>query len=351
MTKTPRPWQNSVVRPGVPLREALQCLDKGALQIVLVVSEGGKLEGVLTDGNFRRALLRGDDLAAPVETAMTRQPVVAREESDRHERLALLRTAGVHHLPIINKTGLLCDLVTIDELTGLSEKPNWVILMAGGLGERLHPLTRERPKPLLEVDGKPILEIIVEGFAEQGFKNIFLSVNYKAEMIRSHFGDGSRWGVEIRYLHEEKRLGTGGALSLLPQNPDAPFIVMNGDLLTKVTFDEMLRFHAEHEATATMAVRDYCYQIPYGVVDLQDSYIRAVEEKPEHRAFVNAGIYVLSPEVLAHIPANEYFDMTTLIGRLVQNTMKAAAFPLREYWIDVGRLEEFQRAQEEWTQI
>jgi NDP-sugar pyrophosphorylase family protein len=229
--------------------------------------------------------------------------------------------------------------VTLDDLIGAVERPNWVVLMAGGLGTRLRPLTEDCPKPMLPVGGKPILESILESFVEQGFRRFFFSVNYKAEMVQDHFGDGSRWGVRIDYLHEDRRLGTAGALSLLDDRPDAPLVVMNGDLLTRASFDKLLDFHYAQSATATMTVRDYDFQVPYGVVKIDGTQIVSIEEKPVQKFFVSAGIYVLSPSV---------FDMPSLFSRLINEGQKVAAYPLKEYWLDIGRIEEFERAQREW---
>jgi NDP-sugar pyrophosphorylase family protein len=225
-----------------------------------------------------------------------------------------------------------------------------VVLMAGGLGTRLQPLTDECPKPLLAVGGRPILETILESFAEQGFKRIFLSVNHKAEMIRSHFGAGERWGVQVEYLHESIRLGTAGALSLLPERPTTPVVVMNGDLLTRTNFDNLLRFHNAQDAIATMAVREYDFQVPYGVVRLNGANIESIEEKPVQRFFVNAGIYTLSPEALDYLPIQTMFDMPNLFEHLIAAGKTTAAYPLREYWLDIGRLEELERAQREWAE-
>jgi NDP-sugar pyrophosphorylase family protein len=221
--------------------------------------------------------------------------------------------------------------------------------MAGGLGERLRPLTDSCPKPMLHVGGKPILENILESFIDQGFCNFFISVNYMAEAIIDYFGDGSCWGVSINYLREDKRLGTAGALSLLPSTPEEPFFVMNGDLLTKIRFDSMLQFHKEHKAAATMAVREYDFQVPYGVVKMNGAQIQSIDEKPIHKFFVSAGIYLLAPEVMAHVPNGQHLDMPNLFEQTSSAGGVATAFPLREYWIDIGRLEEFEKAQNEWV--
>jgi dTDP-glucose pyrophosphorylase len=342
-------WQDIVVTPATPLREAIACLDRGGLQLVLVVDDGGRLAGVLSDGDIRRAVLRNVDLASQTRDVMSRNPTTAIVSSTGPELLALMRTKVLRHLPLIDHHHQVVGLATLESLLKGVERPNSVVLMAGGLGSRLMPLTESCPKPMLAVGGKPILETILECFFEQGFRKFYFSVNYLAHRFVEHFGDGSRWGVEITYLHENKRLGTAGALSLLPLKPLEPLIVMNGDLLTRVRFDKMIDFHLEHEAAATMAVREYDLQVPYGVVKLDGHRILALEEKPIQRFFVNGGIYVLSPDALTHIPPDSFFDMPTLFTQLKQQGETTAAYPLREYWLDIGRMEEFERAQREWS--
>lgn len=341
-------WKDVVVSPETLLGDAIAKVDASGLQVALVLAPDDSLLGILTDGNIRRAILAGKGLQVPVSEVMSPQPTAVPASMARDEMLALMRLKVFHHLPLVDEAGRVVGLVTVDDLVGAAERPNWVVLMAGGLGTRLQPLTDECPKPLLSVGGKPILETIIESFAEQGFKRIFLAVNYKAEMIRDHFGAGDRWGVQVEYLHESTRLGTAGALSLLPKRPTAPVVVMNGDLLTRPNFDNLLQFHHAQGAAATMAVREYGFQVPYGVVRLDGARIEAIEEKPVQRFFVNAGIYVLSPEALDHLPTETFFDMPTLFEHLIVAGKTTAAYPLREYWIDIGRMEELERAQQEW---
>jgi len=341
-------WQNAVVPPDAPLREAIARIDKAGFQLALVTDGQGRLAGTLSDGDVRRAILRGCDLATPTSTVMNPHPTTAMAGATKEELLALMRRKVLRQLPLLDAAGRIVDLATLDELAGVAERTNWVVLMAGGLGTRLQPLTKDTPKPMLPVSGKPILENILESFVEQGFRRFFLSVNYLADAVRGHFGDGARWGVDIQYLVEDKRLGTAGALSLLPQRPVDPIIVMNGDLLTRVRFDNMLHFHSEHGSAATMAVREYDFQVPYGVVRLEGINISHIDEKPIQRFFVNAGIYALSPEALEHVPGGVFFDMPTLFERMVARGFQVSAYPVREYWLDVGRLEEFERAQQEW---
>lgn len=343
-------WKSVVVRPETQLAEAIAKVDASGLQVALVLASDGKLVGILTDGNIRRAVLAGKDLHVPVSEVMNPRPTAVPASVSGEEMLALMRHMTIHHLPLLDGDGRVIGLATFDELVGMT-RPNWVVLMAGGVGTRLQPLTEDCPKPLLPVAGKPILEIIVESFAAQGFKRIFLSINYKAEMIRNHFGTGNRWGVQVEYLHERTPLGTAGALSLLPERPTVPIVVMNGDLLIQTRFDNLLQFHQTQGAEATMAVREYDFRVPYGVVRLDGARIEAIEEKPARRFFINAGIYALSPSALDHLSGETFCDMPTLFDRMIAGGLNTVAYPLREYWLDIGRLEEFERAQSEWPRF
>jgi dTDP-glucose pyrophosphorylase/predicted transcriptional regulator len=341
-------WKNAVVSPETSLGDAIAVVDASGLQVALVVSSDGILQGILTDGNIRRAILAGKSLQVRVSEAMSPKPTTVTASTSREQLLTLMRRKVFHQLPVVDDGGRIVGLVTLDELAGAAQKPNWVVLMAGGLGTRLQPLTNDCPKPLLLVNGKPILETILESFIEQGFQRFYLAVNYKAEMIREYFGHGERWGVQIEYLQEPTQLGTAGALSLLPQRPDHPLLVMNGDLLTRANFENLLQFHADQGADATMAVREYDFQVPYGVIKLDGLHISAIEEKPTQRFFVSAGIYAFSPTALEHIPVGTFFDMPFFFEKLISLNKTAVAYPLREYWLDIGRHEEFAKAQQEW---
>ncbi len=262
-----------------------------------------------------------------------------------------MKLKQIRHIPVVNENGSVIKLELWTELFSSQERDNLVVLMAGGLGSRLSPLTNECPKPLLKIGSKPILETILESFTETGFRKFYITVNYKAEMVEEYFGDGEKWGVEIHYIREEKSLGTAGALGLLPEKPVRPLIIMNGDVLTKVNFGQLLDFHRQHQAQATMCVRDYDFQIPYGVAKMEKHRLTRIDEKPLQRYFVNAGIYVLDPEVLELIPKNDYYDMTDLFSKLMEYKCETAGFPLREYWIDVGRISDFERANGEFARI
>ncbi len=339
-----RKWRDVLLAPAATLGDAIGRIDAAGYQIALIVESDDRLIGVVTDGDVRRAILQGMPLSAPVTALMNAAPVTAVQGISGREQLAVMRRHVIHQLPIVNQANRVVGLVLIDDLIGATEKPNWAVLMAGGLGARLRPLTESVPKPMLIVRGKPILEGIVENLVSEGFRRLYVSVNYRADMIMDHFGDGSSWGIEISYLREATRLGTAGALSLLPQAPQHSIIVMNGDLLTRANLSSQLEFHEAHKSAATMAVREYDFQVPYGVVRTSGERITSVEEKPVQKFFINAGIYALSPQALAHIPRATYFDMPTLFDRLNSSGALTIAFPLREYWLDIGRVEDYEQA-------
>lgn len=337
-------WRKILVSPETPIVEALGILGQGALQIVLVVDSDTRLLGTVTDGDVRTAILSGVSLEEPVNRIMCPTPTTAALEDDVDTILATMRRRDILHLPLLDEEGRVIGLHNLKDFLAPRGYPNLVVLMAGGLGSRLMPLTEECPKPLLCVGGKPILQIILENFVNCGFRRFAISVNYKAEMLERHFGDGSAWGAHIEYLREPMRLGTAGALTLLPQRPAEPFLVMNGDLLTKLNFANLLSFHEQHAAQATMCIRQYDFQIPYGVVRTKGHKLLGVVEKPVHRFFVNAGIYAFDPDVLDFVPNGRFFDMTELFGTLVKRGVSTAAFPLREYWLDIGQMQDYQRA-------
>jgi len=340
-----------VVSEETPLIETLRRIDQGNLQLA-VVERDGKIVGTVTDGDVRRALLSGVGLDASVDQVMNRTPIVGQVGISNMAALTLMRRHSIHQLPIVDAEGKVTEVRLIDDLAVVPpSEDHWVVLMAGGLGSRLKPLTNETPKPLLRIGDKPILETIMTGFIKAGFGKFFISINYKAEMIREYFGDGSGWGVEISYLEERERLGTAGALSLLPERPTQPFFVMNGDLLTTVNFEQMLKYHREHQAFSTVCVREHSITVPFGVVDFDDHRLTGIREKPTQKFFVNAGVYLLDPGILDHIYVNEVIDMPSLINRTLAKGKPSVGFPLREYWIDVGRLDDLQRASDEFQRI
>ncbi len=347
----PDSWKDIAIEPAASVRAALEIIDRGAKQIALVVEDACHLSGTITDGDIRRALLKGRTLETPVSEVMNPNPVTGLLEEDERIWQRTMQRHSLRHLPILDKRGCVIELAEY-RIPSEPSRSTPVVIMAGGLGTRLRPLTENIPKPLVPVGPKPVLETIIENFASQGFENIHLCLNYKGHMIRDYFGDGAQLGVQIAYITEDRRLGTAGALSLLSETPDQPIIVMNGDLLTKVDFVRLLEFHNRQGFVATMAMREYSHQIPYGVLRIGDGYrIEQLREKPVERHYVNAGIYVLSPEALQLVPGQKFYDMPTLFERLMDMQRPVGSFPLRDYWVDIGRIEDLERASEEFAEM
>ncbi len=344
-------WSKAMISSESSIREAIITIDASSLQIALVVDENQRLVGTVTDGDVRRGILQGVALHEAVSKIMQCSPIVAKFNDAKETILSLMKEKKVHQIPLLNQDGCVVGMEVLDEMLKVSERENWVVLMAGGQGTRLQPLTDDCPKPLLAIGKKPILQTILENFMEYGFKKFYIAVNYKSEMVQSYFGDGIKWNVEIQYLSENQRLGTAGALGLLPHNIKHPLIVMNGDLLTKINFAQLLNFYHESKADALMCVREYDFQVPFGVVNLDNHRITNIEEKPMHKFFVNAGIYVLAPQVLKSIPKKTPLDMPQLFEKLIRKKANVTAFPIREYWLDIGRLDDFNRANSEYPAV
>lgn len=341
---TIKDWKNTIISPDTLILEAMRIIDTSSMQISLVVDAEDRLVGVITDGDIRRGIIKGIPLDQAVHLIMNQQFTSLGPRASHAEILNLMKFNELRQIPIVDDHRRVVDLKILEDLIQPAPRGNWVVLMAGGLGSRMRPLTDDCPKPLLNIKDKPILEIILENFIEYGFHKFFIAVNYKSEMIEANFGNGKRWGVTIDYLREERQMGTAGALGLLPERPQLPLIVMNGDLLTKINFQHLLDFHQAHKAHALMCVREYNFQVPYGVITIDQHRLKSIDEKPIQRFFVNAGIYVLEPEVLELIPKNKYFDMTTLFELIIGKGYETAAFPIREYWMDIGHLDDYQQA-------
>lgn len=345
-------WKQILLKPDNTLEEAIKTLHEGGCRITLIIDDDGKLLGTLTDGDVRRALIKHISMDDLVVEVMNNKPETALKSDQRRQILSMMRKKKFLHMPIVNEQGVLVGLETLQHLIKNISYDNPVLLMAGGFGTRLLPLTKETPKPLLKVGKLPILETIITQFIDAGFHNFYISTHYKAEMVRKHFGDGSAWGVSIQYIHETKPMGTAGSLGLLPRDiQDLPILVMNGDLLTKVNFEHLLEFHKEQGGVATMCVREYDFQVPYGVIESKECRITSIVEKPVHQFFVNAGIYVLDPALVKSVDGKTYLDMPSLLESRIENGEQVDTFPLHEYWIDIGHLEEFERANREVVNI
>jgi dTDP-glucose pyrophosphorylase/predicted transcriptional regulator len=328
------------------IRNAVEVIDSGRQQFALIINDNGKLAGTVTDGDIRRGLLRGVTLADSVKTVMNKEFISVDEVEGRTAAIKLIRQHKLRQIPILNAEGGLIDLIFSDERVNYPSVDTEVVLMAGGLGTRLRPLTENIPKPMLQVGGKPVLQIILESLTRLGFYNFTIAINYRGEKIEDYFGDGTNFHANVKYLHEKKRMGTAGALSLLPKYPEKPFIVMNGDLLTSAPFDNLLDFHLETKAVGTICAREHIIEVPYGVLDFNGHALTGISEKPKLKNFINAGIYVLSPEVLKFVYPNRWLDMPTLFERLIENGKKASVFPLKEDWIDIGHIQDLQQARD-----
>lgn len=340
-------WKDISVTRIEPIQRALEILNRSGAKIVLVTDEHQKLIGTITDGDIRRGLLKGIQINQSVDFVMNVKPLSLPENSSRSEIIHLMREKSILQIPLIDTSGKICEVITLDEYLRIEKKENEVLLLAGGLGSRLSSLTANCPKSMLKIGNKPILETIIETFRDQGYHNFCLCVNYLSNVIVDHFKDGSEIGVKIRYIKEEKRLGTAGPLSLHEPINTLPIIVMNADLLTKINFNDLIKFHQSHSNDVTVCLRQYDVQIPFGVVSLENDRIKEIQEKPTKNYFVSSGIYVFKPEVLKYVPGDSFYDMPTFLEDLIKNNRKVGGYPFYDYWIDIGRIDDYEKAHNE----
>ena len=343
--------ENICVSDEVDMRSSILALEKCHLGIILIVNKKNKLIGTLTDGDIRRALLDGKELNSNVEIIMNKNFYFIKEKDNLNEAQKFLIKKGLRHLPVLDDEGSVIKLLVSKNLPKKKFLPNSVLIMAGGIGSRLRPQTTYCPKPMLEINGKPILEIVIENCIKHGFKEFFLSVNYLKEIIIKHFQDGSKWGININYLEENKPLGTAGSLSLLPENLKHDILVINGDVLTKFNLQKLLEFHSNHKATATLSVREYIMNVPFGVINTNGVDVTKMIEKPSYKQNVNAGVYALNPSVLNLLNKDEKIDMPELLERLISSKRKVIACPIHEYWLDIGQPETLEEAYSSWENL
>ncbi len=334
--------------------EALACIDRsGRISVALVVDNERRLLNTITDGDVRRAILSGLTLQDPV-TEMLRikvrtplpRPVTAPSGADSTALLRIMQDRSVRQVPLLDEGGHIVDISILSDLLPQQLPALQAVVMAGGQGTRLRPLTQELPKPMLPVGGRPLMERIIGQLRGVGIQDVLVATHYQGEKIVEHFGNGEAFGVTISYVNEKEPLGTGGALGLIPR-PTTPLLVINGDVLTSLDFRSMFSFHQEHKADLTVAVRRFEFQVPYGVIDCDGVRVWGLQEKPRIDLFVNAGIYLLEPSVFDHIHAEAYMNMTELIQRLLDVGETVAAFPVCEYWLDIGRHDDYAKAQED----
>ena len=341
----------TIIDPETSIADALRRLNDAGTGILLVAGASRTLLGVISDGDIRRHLLAGGSLDEPCRTIASRAPLVAAPRFTRAEVLYLMdraRDYTVDHLPVVTDDGVIVGLVLRRDLVSADGPGVSAVIMAGGSGTRLRPLTEHTPKPMLPLGDRPLLERTVERLRGAGIRRVSVTTHYLADHITSHFGDGSAFGVDMQYVSEDRPLGTAGALKLLPPRNET-MLVINGDILTTVDFQDMLAHHRKHRADATIGARRYDLQVPYGVLECAggSTHVRALREKPVHRCLVNAGIYLLEPSVLEYVPDDERFDMTDLIQRLLDAGRCVVSFLIVEYWLDIGQHADYQRAQED----
>ena len=331
------------ILPDSSIKQALKTLSKSSLQILLVVNKKGILLGTLNDGDIRRGFLKGLNINSSIKSIYFTRPTIAKKNDNKNKLLKIALSKKIYQIPVVDNKHKAIGIYIIDELITSKNKSNLVVIMAGGKGMRLRPLTKNIPKPMLKVGNKPILQNLIEKFRENGYENFILSVNYKSKIIKDYFGDGTELGVSIKYIEEKIRMGTAGSLSLLKTKLNEPFFVINGDLMINLDFKKMMDFHCENNSIATMCVRQHSINSSYGVVNLKNENIVSIEEKPKQKYFINAGIYILDPKCTSIIP-KKFYDMPTLFKKIIAKKYKAISFPLNEKWIDIGKRDDYQLA-------
>lgn len=341
------------ISPRDSIRHAIECIDRNQKGIVLIVDEAGRLAATITDGDIRRALLANQPLESPVQDIVSRkdctsraQPLTALFGTDNATLLTLMQEREVRQVPLLDEQHRVVGLVTLDDLLPAQVLPLQAVIMAGGYGTRLRPLTEELPKPMLPIGDRPLMEFIIGQLRRTGIKQVNIATHYLPEKIKDYFGDGKDFGMELNYVTEDSPLGTAGALGLMAK-PENPLLIINGDILTRVNFKAMLDFHKENNAALTVAVRKYDMNVPYGVVESDGARVQAVHEKPLLTFLVNAGIYLLEPAAHRYIPNGESSNMTDLIERLITDGHNVVNFPIMEYWLDIGSDIDYAKAQQD----
>jgi dTDP-glucose pyrophosphorylase len=341
-----------MITSSTPIEQAIRLLDEGQLGLALVCDERRRLLGIVTDVDVRKGLLRSMRLDGGAIQIMNPTPLVATPDVSRDDLVAMMHRTGLRQIPIVDHESRIVGVEILKDLVvDAAERPTEVIVMAGGRGRRMGGLTDTVPKPMLPVGGRPLLEILVERLRRQGFVNVTLAIRYLADVIEEHFGDGTRWGVRIRYVREADELGTAGALYLINPPPRAPFVVINGDLVTELNFQRLVDYHEAQGNDVTVCAKHYQIDIAFGVLDLVGQQVSDIREKPSTTCHVNAGIYTLDPSVLGRVEGGDRLDMTDLIRRLLAAGGKVGCFPLRERWLDIGTPTDYRRAETEFADL
>lgn len=339
--------KNYFISPDASLIECIRNMDITGAGIALAVDSELRLIGTVSDGDIRKALVKGCPLDSSIATHINRNCFYVLPTVPRAEVLDIMQARRFEQVPIVDEQGKVIGLHLLHDILGNIARPNWAIVMAGGQGVRLQPLTKNTPKPMIRIAGRPLLERIVLHLVSHGIRRIFLAVNHLAQVIEDYFKDGSKYGAKIEYLREDEPLGSGGAIALLPEIPEHPFIVMNGDLIVDTNFADMIEFHNQNDFYATMGVYSYFHQVPFGCVEIQDNRLAGLEEKPVIEKMVNAGIYVLSPLAVSAIPKNTHFPITTLFEDAIKNNLVCGTFLVDTEWLDIGSPQQLRQARGE----
>ena len=339
------------IEPSTSIKRTMKVISNGSVRIALVVDKNYRFLGTISDGDIRRGLLEDISMDDSIDGIYNTNSKFANQEISKEALFDICVESQISQIPILDKDYQVVDLFILDELFVKKKYENTVVLMVGGLGERMMPLTQNIPKPMLKVGNNPILQTIIEGFSRHGFNNFIMCLGYKSEVIKDYFKDGRGFGVKIDYVCESKPMGTAGALTLLKKNFEEPFFVMNGDILTNINFENLLDFHNSNSAKATMCIREFDIEVPYGVVSTSEENIVSIEEKPIHSFFVNSGIYLLDPDCISLIPNNEFHDMPSLFEKLIDRKERVISYRLKEYWMDVGKVSSYEKANREYRDI
>lgn len=345
----PIPFESLLVPCSMPLRACIERLDSTARQILFVHDDNNIIVGTLNDGDIRRALLANKGFETTAYEASNHDFFYGRDGDSNTFLASVCSVKGIRHVPILDPLARIVNLLVLKESLRL-RRHNPVVIMAGGLGSRLGDLTKACPKPMIPINGKPMLHIVLNSFVQSGFSVFHIAVNYLKEQIIEYFGDGSRFGVEINYVIEDKPLGTAGSLALLKGKLSTAFLLVNADVLSNVDYSLILDFHNSHNAVATIVVREDARRLPFGVIKEEEGYVTEIIEKPVINSLVNAGVYVFNSSVLDMVPDSTFYDAPSLILDIVNNGQKVKCFPLHEYWIDVGRPESLAQAISEWSE-
>ena len=337
-------WENFLLNENKTIKDALSIINKETVRMAFIVNRKSELVGSVTDGDIRRGLLKGLDVSCKISTIMNKSPKFVSDKISRKTVSSIMQREHINCIPVIKNKRIVSVFVKNQFCENKLDNP--VFLMAGGFGKRLHPLTFDCPKPMLKIGDTPILQIIIERFIDDGFNKFYISTHYMSEVFEKYFGNGEKWGIDIQFIEETEPLGTAGALGLLKKDDvKLPIVVMNGDILTGIDFRKLLNFHLQESGSATMCTSEYEYEIPYGVVNSMDMHVESIIEKPKHKVNINSGIYVLDPEVVKKVRKNTPLDMPTLLRKELASGNSINTFPILDYWIDIGRKEDYEKAQ------